>query len=130
MEKDFSNKWKSSSQPRKQIKFRANAPIHTKRKFLAARLSKELTAKHKTRNLPLRKGDKVKIARGSYSGVMGKIDHVDVKKERIFVEGTARTKSNGSQSLYPMHPSNVIIQELILDDKRRKMILERRGKGK
>jgi large subunit ribosomal protein L24 len=130
MKKTFSNAWKSSSLPRKQIKFRENAPIHTKRKFLSARLSKELTQKHKTRNIPVRKGDKVKIARGTYAGQTGKIDFVDIKRERIFIEGTDRTKTDGTKSLYPIHPSNVIIQELVLTDKHRKKILERKGAGK
>jgi large subunit ribosomal protein L24 len=130
MEKEFINSWKRSIQPRKQVKFRANAPLHIKRKFFSARLSKELTQKYKVRSMFLRKGDKVKIVRGNYNKHIGKIDHVDTKRERIYVEGTDRTKTDGTKSLYPIHPSNVIIQEISLDDKRRKLIIERRGKNK
>ncbi len=130
MEKEFVNSWKRSTQPRKQIKFRANAPLHTKRKFMAARLSEELTAKYKTRSLSVRTGDKVKIVRGSYAGHIGKISAVNTKKQKIFIEGTDRTKTDGTKSLYPINPSKVILHELVLDDKRRKMILERRGKSK
>jgi large subunit ribosomal protein L24 len=126
MKQKFVNSWKRSVQPRKQIKFRENAPLHTKRKLLSARLSKELTEKHKIRTLFLRKGDKVKIAVGNYKNHIGKIDYVDTKAERVFIEGTGRTKTDGTKSLYPIHPSNVIIQELNLDDKRRKQIIERR----
>ena len=75
----------------------------------------------------VRIGDKVKIARGTYAGTLGKVSDVNVKRERIFIEGTARTKIDGTQSLYPIHPSNVIIHEMVLDDKNRKKILERRG---
>ena len=127
MEKTFINSWKRSVQPRKQRKFRANAPLHTKRKFLAARLSKELTEKHKVRSMPVRSGDKVKIVRGSYKGTLGKVSRVNVKIERIYIEGTARTKVNGTTSLYPIHPSNVIIHEMVLNDKHRKAVLQRRG---
>jgi large subunit ribosomal protein L24 len=128
MEKEFVNSWKRSVQPRKQVKFRANAPLHTKRKFLAARLSKELTEKHNIRTIPVRKGDRVKIMRGNYMRHLGKVERVDAKKERIYIEGTDRTKTDGSRSLYPIHPSNVVIHELALDDKRRKAIIERRSK--
>jgi large subunit ribosomal protein L24 len=128
MKQEFSQAWKTSKRPSKQIKFRANAPIHIKRKFLGARLSEELTKKHNARTFPVRKGDKVKIVRGQFSGKLGKIDHVDAKKERIFVEGTERIKRDGTKSLYPIHPSNVVIQDLVLDDKKRKAALERRGK--
>ena len=126
--KEFSNAWKSSSNPGKQRKYRFNAPLHKKRKFLSARLSKDLTKKYNTRNLPLRKGDRVKVARGNYRGTLGKIDRINLKRERIFVEGTDRTKRDGTKSLYPIHPSNVIIHELVLDDKMRKQMLERRAK--
>jgi large subunit ribosomal protein L24 len=128
MEKQFSNKWRASSQPRKQIKFKANAPLHIKRKMISARLSEDLTKKYGIRSMPLRKGDKVKIVRGTYSGQVGKIERVDVKKQRIFIEGTERTKTGGTKSLYPIHPSNVIAMDLILDDKKRKNAMDRKGK--
>lgn len=130
MKKEFSNAWKKSRKPSKQRKFRLNAPLHTKRKMLSARLSEELTAKHKTRNIPVRRGDRVKIVRGNFRGHSGKIDRLNIKKERIFIEGTDRTKIDGTKSLYPIHPSNVIIMDLNLDDKRRKQILDRKAKGK
>ena len=128
VKKEFNISWKRSKQPRKQRKFRANAPLHLKRKLLSSRLSKDLTKKHNTRSMPVRKGDKVKIVRGQFSGHMGKIDRVDTKRERIYIEGTDRTKLDGTKSLYPIHPSNVIIYDFVLDDKKRKEILERKNK--
>ena len=128
MKKDFVNSWKRSVQPRKQRKFRTNAPLHTKRKFMAAPLSKELRQKHKTRTMMLRKGDKVKITRGKYKGTIGVIDYLKTKKERVYITNTERTRTDSTKSLYPVHPSKVIIQELVMDDKRRKAIIERRGK--
>ena len=128
MKTKFSNRWKSSSKPSKQIKYKANAPLHTKRKFLSVRLSKELTEKYKTRNITVRSGDKVKVVRGRYKNHIGKVERVSPKKERIFIDGTERTKTDNTKSLYPIHPSNVIIQELKLDDKKRKESLERKAK--
>ncbi len=61
MKKKFSDKWKASKLPRKQRKYLANAPLHIKRKFLSANLSKELRKKHGKRSIPIRKGDTVRI---------------------------------------------------------------------
>ena len=60
MRNKFSTAWKASKQPRKQRKYLANAPLHLKKKFVSANLSKELRKKHEKRSLPLRKGDTVK----------------------------------------------------------------------
>ncbi len=128
MNSEFTTSWNRSKQPRKQRKYAANAPLHVKRKLLSARLSKELTKKYSTRSMPLRKGDKVKVVRGSYSGTIGKVDAIDLKGQRVYIIGTDRTKVDGTKSLYPIHPSNVIIHELNLDDKVRKQMLERKKK--
>ena len=124
--KEFSNLWKSSKNPRKQRKFRYNAPLHIKRKLFSANLSKDIRKKYNKRNMPIKIGDRVKVVRGNYKGTLGKIDRINLGKERIYVEGTERIKKDGTKSLYPIHPSNVIIQELNLEDNRRKKILERK----
>ena len=128
MKSSFSIHWKRSKQPRKQRKYRFNAPLHIKREFLAANLAKPLKEKYGTKNLTVRKGDKVKILRGQYKGKIGKIENVDLKKERIFVQGADRAKRDGSKAFYPIHPSNVQLQELNLDDKKRKASLTRKEK--
>ena len=71
--KDFSNTWNSSNKPRKQRKYRLNAPLHIKQKFVRAHLSKELRKKLNKKNMGLRKGDKVKIMRGQFRRLEGKI---------------------------------------------------------
>ena len=73
MKKLFSTSWKQSRKSRKQRKYRAKAPIHLKRKFLNANLSKELRTKYKRRNLPLKKGDTILIMRGKFRKKTGKI---------------------------------------------------------
>lgn len=129
MKKLFSKAWKASKSPRKQRKYRYNAPLNVKRKFLSTLLSKELRKKHLIRNIPVRSGDKVKILRGQFRKKTGKIDKVDVKKTRIYVEGIEQIKKDGSKSLIPINPSNAMITELNLEDKRRKKSIERRAKG-
>ena len=125
MKQKFSAKWKASKQPRKQRKYKANAPLNIKRKFLSTLLSKELRKKYEKRNIVLRKGDKVKVLRGNFRKTLGKVAGTDVKKSRVFVESVEHVKKDGSKSYYPLNASNLMIMELNLDDKRRKKNLEK-----
>ena len=127
--KKWSKNWKSSKNPRKQRKYLYNLPLHIRKSLLSATLSKDLRKKYGKRSLSVRKDDKVKILRGQFKKKTGKISRVSLKKIRIYVEGVENVKKDGSKVPYPIHPSNVMITELNLDDKERKMILERNKKG-
>ena len=119
MKKEFSTNWTASSQPRKQRKYLANAPLHRKRKMLSVNLSKDLRTNHKTRNVVLRKGDKVKIMRGKYKGTEGKVIEIKTKLLKIYIEGIQATKQDGSKVNVPLRASNLQIIELVMDDKKR-----------
>tara|TARA_Y100000310_G_C20688081_1_gene820394 strand:- start:1912 stop:2358 length:447 start_codon:yes stop_codon:yes gene_type:complete len=119
MKKKFSSHWKSSTQPRKQRKYRANAPLHTKHKFLNAHLSKSLREKYGKRSLPLRKGDEVLIMRGSFKKKKAKVDSVDLKNSKITLEGINRTKKDGTKVSVPFSPSSLQIQDLNIEDSKR-----------
>ncbi len=119
MKRKFSTHWKSSRQPRKQRKYIAKAPLHIKRKFLSANLSKELRKKYNRRNIPARKGDTVKIMRGKFRKKTGKIISIDTKTSKIKIEGIMIKKQDGSKANVPIHPSNLQITELNLNDKKR-----------
>lgn len=125
----FSRSWKSSKQPRKQRKYLFNAPISIRHRFLSAHLAKELIKKYNRRSIPLRKGDEIKIVRGQFKGKKGKIENVDLKNLRVFVENIQHTKSDGTKTFYPLHPSNLIITNLNLTDKKRREIFERNVKS-
>jgi len=114
-------------QPRKQRKFLYNAPLHLRGKIMAATLSNELRNKYGVRSLPIREGDKVRVMRGDFKGKEGKVVEVDLKRYRIHVEGVTHKKTDGTEVYYPLHPSNVMIIELNLDDERREKIIERRA---
>lgn len=126
MKKEFSKHWKSSKQPRKQRKYVHNAPLHILRSFFNAHLSKDLNKKYGKRSFPLRKGDVVKISRGQYKGKSGKVDKVNTKRRNIYIDEASFVKKDGSKVFYPVHPSNVMIIELNLEDKKRKKALERK----
>lgn len=117
--KRYLRTWKSSKSPAKQRKYQKNAPLHIKSKFVNAHLSKELKKKHNKRSLQLRTGDKVKILRGQFSGKTGKITKINIKKSKIYVEGMDIIKKDGNKSFCSIHPSNLMIIEMVMDDKRR-----------
>ena len=118
--KKFSTSWKASSQPRKQRKYRYNAPLHVRQKLVHVHLSKELRQKHGSRAMQVRKGDKVKVLRGKFRKQEGKVERVELKRERLFVTGMDYTKKNGTKILVPLRPSNLMIVALDMADKRRK----------
>lgn len=115
MKSKFSKTWKSSKQPRKQIKFRANAPNHIKRTLMGVTLDKKLREKYGRRNIGVRKGDEVKIMRGKFKGKQGKVGGVDIKNTRVQVDGVQRSKAGGEKLITWFHPS--ILKIIILDEK-------------
>ncbi|MFH1133155.1 MAG: 50S ribosomal protein L24 [Nanoarchaeota archaeon] len=116
--KTFSPNWLSSKKPRKQRKYRANAPLHRKAAFLGAHLSKELRKKYGTRALRLRKGDKVKIMRGNFKGKTAKVEKVSIRRMVVFLTGIHNIRKDGSKNLIPFQPSNLLLTD-VTEDKRR-----------
>lgn len=126
MKTKFSSSWVKSKQPRKQRKYRYNAPLHIKQKFVSTHLSKDLRKKHHKRSINLRKGDSVKIMRGQFKTKTGKIEEISVKKTLVYVSGIDITKRDGTKARYPINPSNLMITEINMDDKRRNKSIERK----
>ncbi len=114
-----------SKKSRKKRKFLYDAPLHKRRKMIASTLSDELRAKYKRRNLPVRKGDKVKIMRGEHKGKTGDVMKVDTKKYKIYVDGVTVKKAAGEDAPRAIHASNVMITALLMEDNKRRAMLER-----
>ncbi|TNV72962.1 hypothetical protein FGO68_gene1438 [Halteria grandinella] len=98
-----------SSQRRKSRKAHFSAPSSIRRKIMSSHLSKDLRTKYEVRSIPVRKGDTVKIMRGTNKGREGKVQAVYRKK----------------WAQIPIHPSNCVITTLKID-KDRKAILEKK----
>lgn len=109
----------TSSQPRKQRKSQAHAPLHERGKALSALLAPDLREQYKKRHLRVVKGDTVKVLRGDHRGDEGVVDEVDVKHTRILVHGVSVTKADNTEVPRPVHPSNVQITKLNLKDPKR-----------
>ena len=119
MKQDFSTKWKSSKQPRKQRKYIYNMPLHLKQKLMSATLDKVFRKKLGRRNLELRKGDEVKVMRGKLKGKIGKINESNLVKVKVSIEGVTLTKKDGTKVPVWFHPSNLKIITPNEEDKKR-----------
>ena len=128
MKKEYSSHWVSSKQPRKQRKYRYNAPTHKRRIMVSMHLQKSLRKEYNKRSLPARKGDEVRIMRGRFSGTTGKISRVDLKKLKVYVDTAKVKKVSGQEVEAALDPSNMMITKLEFDDKRRRTFLKRKPK--
>ena len=117
--KEYSSKWKGSKKPKKQRKYLANTPLHTRRKIMSVNLSAELRKEINKRNIPVRKGDKVKVMRGMFKNKEAKVEKVLRKDYKLLLEGIMIEKKDGSKVKFPIYYSNVQIIELDMADKKR-----------
>lgn len=130
MKKAFSSAWNKSIQPRKQRKYRHNAPLHVRQKFVSAHLDKALRKEYKKRSFALRKGDEIIVMRGEFKGKKAVVSRIDLKKTKLFTEELKRKKASGQEVSVPIEPSNVKIVRLNMDDKMRKKFLLRKTPSK
>jgi len=79
--------------------------------------------------MPIRKDDEVKIRKGKNKDSVGKVISVYRKRMCIHIERVTKEKSNGGTVNVPIHPSNVEITKLKLDQSR-KGLIARKKKGK
>lgn len=87
-------------------------------------LSEDLREKYKRRSVRPRVGDSVRIVRGEFKDIEGKVTAVDHSSGMVSVEGVTREKMKGGTSPVPIHSSNVVVTGLTLDDKARKKKME------
>ncbi len=115
-----------STKAKKQRKARATAPLHRKKRMIAAHLDSALISEYNVRSLPVRKGDTVRIIRGSedLKASEAKVASVDLKRCKIIVEGVTIAKADGTQKQKPVDPSDVVLTRLDLSDAWRRRKLE------
>jgi len=89
---------------------------HKRDKFLGANLSENLREQHSKRSMRVIKGDTVRILRGEYVGIEGKVEKVNTEKWTLSIEGVQREKIRGGNVKVQVHASNVQIISLNTDD--------------
>ncbi len=92
---------------------------HKRDKFLGANLSENLREQHSRRSMRVIKGDTVRILRGEYVGIEGKVEKVNTVRSTLSIEGVQREKIRGGNVKVQIHGSNVQIISLNTDDEYR-----------
>ncbi|HWS20235.1 MAG TPA: 50S ribosomal protein L24 [Nitrososphaera sp.] len=91
-------------------------PKHQRDKMLGAVLDDTLRNQYGRKNIRVVKGDSIRVVRGEYRGVEGKVEKVNTENSTFHIEGIQREKIRGGQVKVPIHSSNVMVISLNLDD--------------
>jgi large subunit ribosomal protein L24 len=112
----------TTKSPRKQRRRIRNAALHEKKNLLKCRLDEFLQEEYGLRSLVVKKGDLVKIMRGQFRDTEGKVTVVSHRTSRVFLDNATITKADGKEAPVPIHPSNLMLVKLELDDERKQLI--------
>jgi large subunit ribosomal protein L24 len=88
------------------------ATFQTRSKQLGSPLSKELHKKYGKRSVRVNEGDSIKIVRGEFKGVDGKIAKVSPQKNSVTIEGIKKEKTKGDKFDVYIHTSNLLVTSL------------------
>ena len=99
-------------------------------KQICAPISKDLRKKYSRRSARIMVDDAVKVIRGEYKGITGKVSKISTETNSIAIEGNKKEKLKGEKIDVYIHSTNMIITSLNTDDKWRLKILEKKPKSK
>jgi large subunit ribosomal protein L24 len=99
-------------------------PKHQRDKMVGAVLEDSLRKQYGRKNIRVVKGDSVRVMRGEYKGVEGKVEKVNTEHATFHIEGIQREKIRGGQVKVPIHSSNVMVISLNLEDNYRSTRLQ------
>jgi large subunit ribosomal protein L24 len=103
-------------------------PKHKLDRMVGAVLEDGLRKQYGKKSIRVIKGDSVRVIRGEYKGVEGKVDKVDTQHATFHIEGIQREKIRGGQVKVPIHSSKVMVIALNLDDHYRSNMMHGRTK--
>ena len=96
---------------------------------ICATLSKDLRKKYPRRSARIMINDSVKVIRGEYKGLTGKVAKISTESNSIAIEGNKKEKLKGEKFDVYIHSTNTVITSLNTDDKWRLKILEKKLKS-
>ena len=99
-------------------------------KQICAPISKDLRKKYSRRSARIMLEDTIRVIRGEYKGITGKVSKISTESNSIAIEGNKKEKLKGDKIDVYIHTTNVIITALNTDDKWRLKILEKKPKSK
>jgi large subunit ribosomal protein L24 len=96
-----------------------HASKHIRDSGIAAHLGDNLRQQFHIRSCRVITGDTVRVMRGEYRGIEGKVESVNTMTGTLAIEGIQREKVRGGNVKVKIHSSNTVITNLNLDDKNR-----------
>ena len=105
---------KATKMRNKQIYY---ATMQTASAQLSSLLSANLRKKYSKKSVRVKEGDSVKVIRGEFTGVDGKITKVSSADGGLTIEGVKKEKLKGEKYDVFIHTSNIIVTALNTDDK-------------
>ena len=102
----------------------------TMSKQVSTSISKDLRKKYSRRSIRIMVNDTVKVIRGEYKGLAGKVAKISIASNSVAIEGNKKEKLKGEKIDVYIHSTNMIITSLNTDDKWRLKILEKKPKSK
>jgi large subunit ribosomal protein L24 len=116
-----------TTKARKQRKRLFTAPGHLRTRSLSAHVDEALRDKNEwlPRAVPVRKGDQVKVMRGDFYGITGKVSAVDHRSRTVTVEDIVLEKMDKKKVARPLPTSNLVIMAFDESDPRRRERLAR-----
>ena len=102
--------------------YRATHKVRSRQ--LGAPLSPDLRKKHERRSIRVVTGDTVRVTRGEYKDVEGRVTTVTPLTGRIAIDGVKKTKGKGEKFDVMIHSSNVVVMALKTSDTRRQKKLK------
>jgi len=102
----------------------------TMSKQVSTPISKDLRKKYSRRSIRIMINDTVKVIRGEYKGLAGKVAKISIESNSVAIEGNKKEKLKGEKIDVYIHSTNMIITSLNTDDKWRIKILEKKPKSK
>lgn len=115
-----------TTKPSKQRRQAALATEKDLQRQMRGNLSEKLREKYGIRSVSVRKGDTVKILRGDFAGIEGKVIETHRRSQRVTVEGVTREKVSGEQTRVPVHVSKITVTSLDMGDRWRSEKLEKK----
>ena len=112
----------SPKSPRKQRRRVYKSPLHVRKNMLKCRLDEFLQEEYGMRSMVIKKGDLVRIMRGQFRDTEGKVTAVDYRAIRVHLENATVTRADGKEANIPIHPSNLMLVKLELDDDRKRLL--------
>lgn len=109
--------------PRKQRKAVYTAHQFARRRYLTVSLSRELRRKYGRRQLPVRKGDTVRVISGSYEGQEERVAKISSRNRSITLDNITTKKGDQKLKPLPIRPNHLLLTRLNLTDPWRRRIL-------